>query len=118
MILSPSLERKIGLVEKLVTAMNEELPIVTTNSFEIVSDVKGYHVYQGIWVPKTGETLSTKRESRYPKYKHAVCVKKSECIVTHLNLGKTDNFAKTVFYFLRAYKYSIWEVEITGKPVN
>ena len=52
----------MDLVEKLVTAMNEELPIVTTDSFETVSNVKGYHVYQGIWVPKIGETLSTERE--------------------------------------------------------
>ena len=33
-------------------------------------------------------------------------------------LGKTGNFAKTIFYFLRVDKYSICEVEITGKPVN
>ena len=48
----------MNLVEKLVTAVNEELPILTINSFESVSNVKGYHVYQGIWVPKVGETLS------------------------------------------------------------
>ena len=42
----------MDLVEKLVTAMNEELPIVTINSFETVSNVKGYHVYQGMWVLK------------------------------------------------------------------
>ena len=46
----------MDLVEKLVTAMNEEWPIVTINSFETVFNVKGYLVYQGIWVPKTGET--------------------------------------------------------------
>ena len=40
-------EGKMDLVEKLVTAMNEELTIVTINSFEIVSNVKRYHVYQG-----------------------------------------------------------------------
>ena len=26
-----------------------------------VSNVKGYHVYQGVWVPKIGETLSTEK---------------------------------------------------------
>ena len=50
------------LVENIVTAMNEELPIVTINSFGTVSNVKGYHVYQGTWVPKieieiTGKTV-------------------------------------------------------------
>ena len=39
-------------------------------------------------------------------------------IVGHLPLGKTGNFAKTIFYFLRADKYSICEVEITEKPVS
>ena len=52
----------MDLVEKLVTALNEELSIVTINSFETVSNVKSYHVYQDIWVRKIGETLSTKRE--------------------------------------------------------
>ena len=54
----------MDLVEKLVTAMNEELPIVTVNSFETVSNVKGYHNYQGIWIPKIGEILSAEREPR------------------------------------------------------
>ena len=31
------------------------------NSFETVSNVEGYHVYQSIWVPKIGEPLSTER---------------------------------------------------------
>ena len=35
-----------------------------------------------------------------------------------LPFGKTGNFAKNIFYFLRADEYSICEVEITGKPVN
>ena len=39
-------------------------------------------------------------------------------IVAHLPLCKTGNFGKTIFYFLRADKYSICEVEITGKPVS
>ena len=108
----------MDLVEKLVTVMKEELPIVSINSFETVSNVKGYQVYQGIWVPKIGETLSTEREPGNSKDKYAVCVKKNEYIVGHLPLGKTGNFAKTIFYFLRADKYSICEVEITGKPVN
>ena len=38
----------MDLVEKLVTVTNEELPIVTINGFKTVSNVKGYHVYQGI----------------------------------------------------------------------
>ena len=91
---------------------------MTINSFKTVFNVKGYHVYQGFWVPKIVETLSTKREPSNRKDKYGVCVKKNECLVGHLPLGKTDNFAKTIFYFLRADKYRICEVEITGKPIN
>ena len=72
-----------------------------------VSNVKRYHVYQGIWVTKIGETLPTEREPGNPKDKNAVCGKKNECIVGHLPLDKIGNFAKTIFYFLRAGKYSI-----------
>ena len=83
-----------------------------------VSNVKVYHVYQGILVPKTGKTLLTEREPGNPKDKYTVCVKKNECIVGHLLLAKTGNFPKTILYFLRADKYRIYEVEFTGKPVN
>ena len=58
------------------------------------------------------ETSSTEREPGNPKGKYAVCVKKNECIVEQLPLGKTDNFAKTRFYFLRAEKYSICELKL------
>ena len=108
----------MNLFEKSLTAMNEELPIVTIDRFEFVSNVKGYYVYQGIWVPKIGETLSTEREPDNPKDQSAVCIKKNECIVGHLPLPKTGNFVKTIVYFLRVEKCSICEVEITGKPVN
>ena len=74
----------MDLVEKLVTTMNEELPIVTINSFETVSNVKGYHVYQRIWIPKIGETLSTGKEPGNSKDKYTVYVKKNERIVGHL----------------------------------
>ena len=33
-------------------------------------------------------------------------------------LGKCGYFAKTIFYFLEADEYSLFEVVITGKPVN
>ena len=62
--------------------------------------------------------MLTEREPGNPKHKYAVCEKKNECILGLLPLGKTGNFAKTIFYFLRAYKYSVCEVEITGRSVN
>ena len=50
----------MDLVEKLVTAMNEELPIVTINSFETVSNINGYHVYQSIRVTRNAEHCQQK----------------------------------------------------------
>ena len=38
------------------------------------------------------------------KKKNALCVKKNECVVGHLPLRKAGNFAKTIFYFLKAGK--------------
>ena len=118
LVLSQVRKGKVNLVEKLVTAMNEELPIVTKSSSGTASNIKGYHVYQGILVPKIGETLSTESKPGNPKDKYSACVKKNECLVGHLPLGKTGNFTKAIFYFLIADRYSICEVEITGKPVS
>ena len=115
--MSQSLERKNGSGWK--TSNSYERRITNDdNSFETVSNVKGYHVYLGIWVPEIGETLSTEREPGNRKDKYTVCVKENECIVGYLPIGKTGNFAKTIFYFLRTDKHSTCEVEITGKPVN
>ena len=50
------------------------------------------------------------------KEKYVVCVKKNECIVGYLPLGKMVILPKLSFT-LRD-KYSICEVKITGKPVN
>ena len=50
--------------------------------------------------------------------KYAVCVKKNNEIVGHLQLGKDGKFAKTVFYFLRADEYSSCDILVKGKPVN
>ena len=38
------------------------------------------------------------------KKKNALFVKKNECVVGHLPLRKAGNFAKTIFYFLKAGK--------------
>lgn len=98
--------------------MNEELPTVSINSFETLSTVQGYHVYKSIWVPEIGETLLlTEREPANPKGKYAVCMnmKKNEWTVEHLAVGKTSNFAKKIFYFLRADEYSTGAAPLGGQ---
>ena len=97
---------------------DKEIQIVVTTNFEIDSFVKGYHEYKNIWTPKIGELLSTEREPGNLVDKYAVCVKKNNEIVGHLQLGKDGKFAKTMFYFLRADEYGSCDVSIKGKPVN
>ena len=39
-------------------------------------------------------------------------------VVGHLMKGKSERFAKTIFYFLRASEYHECRVRVTGKAVN
>ena len=61
LVLSQSLEKKNGSVWKISNSYERSITIVTMNRFVTVSVVKGYHVYQGICLPKIGETLPTER---------------------------------------------------------
>ena len=97
---------------------DKEIQIVVTANFEIDSFVRGCHEYRNIWTSKIGETLSTEREPGNLVDKYAICLKKNNEIVGHLQLGKDGKFAKTVFYFLRADEYGSCDVLIKGKPVN
>ena len=71
-----------------------------------------------LWNPLIGEFLSNEREPDNLMDKSAVCVKTENKIVWHLPLGKSDKFAKTIFYFLRADEHSSCKMVVTGKPVN
>ena len=50
--------------------------------------------------------------------KYTVCVRKENEIGWYLPLGKDGNFAKTVFYFLKACGYGSCNVLIKEQPVN
>ena len=89
-----------------------EIKVIVTRNFEMVSHVKRYHVYKTLWNPLIGEFLSCEREPDNPLDKYAVCVKK-EKIVGHLPLGKSRKFAKTIFYFLRADELSSCKIVVT-----
>ena len=89
----------MDVVEKLVAATTEELPITKTNNFETKSTVKGCQVYKDIWVPKIGGKCFTEIEPDNPGDKYAVCT--NDRIIEHMSLGKFGNFAKTIFYFLK-----------------
>ena len=94
-----------------------EIKVVVTRNFEMVSCVKGYHVYKMLWNPLIGGFLSCERKPDNPMDKCAVCVKKENKTVEHV-LGKSGTFAKIIFYFLRADELSSCKIVVTGKPVN
>ena len=104
-------------VTRIIMDQNE-IKVIVTRNFEMVSHVKGHHVYKTLWNPLTEEFLSCEREPDNPMDKYAVCVKKENKIVGHLPLGKSGKFAKTIFYFLRADELSSCKIVVTGKPVN
>ena len=78
---------------------------------EVSSLVMGYHEYRKTWVSIFGETLQCQMEPDNVVDKYAV-------VVGHLMNGKSEKFAKTVFFFLRADTINSATVEITGKPIN
>ena len=92
--------------------------MVSLIKFEIESLVKGYHAYQYQWSPNVDEVLQAKIELTNIVGKYAVCVLLYDRVMGHLKLGKSERFAKTVFYFLRADALSSCIVVIKGKAVN
>ena len=95
-----------------------EIKMIVTRNFEMVSYVKGYHVYKTLWDPLIGQFLSCEREPDNPMDTNVVCVKKENKIVGHLPLGNSGKFAKTIFYFLRADELSSCEIVVTGNQMN
>ena len=52
--------------------------------FTLISCIRGYHVYKGIWDPVVGETLNCEREDRNPQDPYAIDVKKVGTAVGHV----------------------------------
>ena len=75
-----------------------EIKVIVTRNFEMVSHVKGHHVYKTLWNPLTEEFLSCEREPDNPLDKYAVCVKKENKGIYRLK--NLVNFRKQYFIFL------------------
>ena len=99
-------------------AETEDIPIVVVTSTDIVSNIKGYHVYKSVWTPTLQEQVYGEIEPHNPVDKYAVAVKKDEKVVGHLPLGENGKFAKTIFYFLPPDPYGKCSITVTGKAVN
>ena len=89
-------------------AETEDIPIVVVTSTDIVSNIKGYHVYKSVWTPTLQEQVCGEIEPHNPVDKYAVAFKNDEKVVGHLLLGENAKFAKTIFYFLCADH--LWEM--------
>ena len=65
--------------------------------YEIQACVRGYHVYQAIWLAAIGEQLTCTRETGNPTDRYAVAVLKDSAIIGH----HPTNISKICSLFLR-----------------
>ena len=107
----------LNAMEKDITEARD-IPDAVVTSTDIVSNIKGYHVFKSVWTPTLQEQVHGEIEPHNPVDKYAVAVKKDEKVVGHLPLGENGKFAKTIFYFLRADPYGKCNITVTGKAVN
>ena len=94
----------------------EEIPIFKLKSYIINAFVMGYHVYKKNWTSSIGDELEGFMEATNKLDKYAVAVKgKDGDEISHLPLGKSGKFAKTVFYILKFDKDHHCKITVTGK---
>ena len=82
----------LKIMEKDI-AETEDIPIVVVTSTDIVSNIKGYHVYKSVWTPTLQEQVYGEIEPYNSVDKYAAAVKKDEKVVGHLTLGENGKFA-------------------------
>ena len=64
----------LKVMEKEI-AETEDIPIVVVTSIDIVSNIKGYHIYESVWTPTLQEQVYGEIEPHNPVDKYAVAVK-------------------------------------------
>ena len=79
----------------------------------VPSYIRGYHAYQDVWSPFTGEVLPLEREPGNPEDVHAVAIKRDGRIVGHVPF----NLAPTVSAFLRRSRNKCL-AKVRGSKVN
>ena len=89
-------DKILNVMEKDI-AETEDIPIVLVTSTDIVSNIKGYHVYKSVWTPTLQEQVYGETEPHNPVDKYAVAVEKDEKVVGHLPLGKMESLQKQFF---------------------
>ena len=58
--------------------------MITQRMFEVVSCIRGFHVYEAVWKPRIGEILSCSHEGGNREDPFAVAVQKSSATVAHV----------------------------------
>ena len=95
------------------------MEIILLTYFKIEQTVTRFYVYRNNWEPFIGDVLKTCMEPQNEVDKYAVNVVDNENNFTgHLPKGKSEKYAKTIFYFLKTDTSNIFPVIITGKAVN
>ena len=100
------------------TAATDDIPILVVTSTDIVSNIKGYHVYK-----LCGHQLYKNRCME--KLSHITlsinmlsALKRMKKWLDIYHLGENRKFAKTIFYFLLADPYGKCNITVAGKAAN
>ena len=88
----------------IIIVDQNEIKVIVTRNYEMVSYVNGYHVYKKLCNPLIGEFLWCEWEPDNPVDKYAVCVKKENKIVGHFHLENLVNLRKQYFISLEQMK--------------
>ena len=67
----------LNAMEKDITEARD-IPDAVVTSTDIVSNIKGYHVFKSVWTPTLQEQVHGEIEPHNPVDKYAVAVKKDE----------------------------------------
>ena len=94
-----------------------EIPVIALNNFGTKSDIKSYHAYMNSWKKIIGEKWKTRAKPENIMNKYVVAVLKDKQ-VEHLTKVKSESWAKTIFYFLRANQSSSAVFTVKRKRSN
>ena len=83
------------------------------SAFQVVSFVRGHHVYHWTWMPVVGEMLPVKRELTNEHDRFTVAVLKDGDVVGHV----PRSLSKTTSFFLR-HDGNVVFCEVTGERLN
>ena len=67
----------LKVTEKEIS-LTEDILIIFVTYIDVVSYVKGYHVYKNVWIPRLQEQMLGEIEPNNPVDKYPVAVKRDE----------------------------------------